>query len=369
MKRFADCHIHIRSQRTSEVLTMLNEVASMGITDASILALPSCYSISENLAALYYKTIVTNIRVRAFGGLHLTDTMKDIPYEQQVASMLKLGCDGIKLYDMKPEMHYYNGKRLDGPAYQTMFSLLEQNRTPVLLHANDPLEMWQSSATKQKDGLSIYRGLYLRKPYPSHEEIFNECCSMLDQHPNLNIAFAHFFFLSNNLERAVRFMEKYPNAKLDLAPGTDMFFHFMENLSGWHDFFTTYSDRILFGTDCNTYKDFNKEIISLVYTFLTHDSSEFQMPCYGNWMIRGLGLDDKAVRNICFNSYQKFVGRDFVSVDRGGLYECAEKMLMDLKKNPRNPYYAGAEYLFEEYPDPNQQDAICFLTNMLQKGK
>ena len=367
MKRFADCHMHIRGERKEEVFAMLDDAYSKGITDAALLALPSCYSISENLAVLYYKMCYSKIKVRAFGGLHLTDMFKNIPYETQVEKLLDLGCDGIKLYDMKPEIRYYNGRGIDNPAYDQMFSLMEERRTPVLIHANDPKEMWEQKDATHTDGLSIYRGCYIDKPYMGYREIKAECLSMLEKHPKLNVVFAHFFFLSPDLEEATRLMEQYPNLKVDLAPASDMYFHFAENISGWHDFFTKYSSRILFGTDLSAYKDFNKEIIDLVYSVLTHDDTEFQMPCYGNWMIRGLGLDPSTVENICYNSFEQFVSAECKPIDTNGFYSCADYILEKLEKNPKNEYYEEAAYLFTEYPDPYQVTAIDFLRTIINE--
>ena len=59
---------------------------------------------------------------------------------------------------------------------------------------------------------------------------------MLDKFPKLKITFAHFFFLSDNPDEAVRIMEKYPNALFDLTPGGEMFVNFSKDPEYWHDF-------------------------------------------------------------------------------------------------------------------------------------
>lgn len=373
MEKFADCHIHIRGQRKNEIQSMLDDVADMGVTDACLLSLPSNHSSSENLAALYWKLKYKKMQIRSFGGLHHSDMYAEIPYEKQAQRFLELGGDGVKLLDMKPDSRNFNKRGINHPAYDKMFSFLEETGTPILIHANDPKEMWEKPDPILVNGLSIYRGMVRDKGYLSYDEIYDETFEMLDKHPHLNVVFAHVLFLSSDLQKAIYVMEKYPNIKMDLAPGTDMYFHFMDNLPGWHDFFTKYSNRILFGTDTNTYKDFNKEIHELVYTFLTHDDTEFRMPCYGNWTIRGLGLDAKTVENICYNSYASFVSPEIQPVNEGEFYHCAEQMLIQLNNNSCDPYRKKA---FEFWSDSDmkdddllQTDARSFLKDILaEKG-
>ena len=166
-----------------------------------------------------------------------------------------------------PQVIEFTKKFISHPSYDAMFSLLEERGTPVLLHANDPKECWEMPDNTVIDGLSIYRGAYYGKNLPSFDDIYNETLKVVKKHPNLNFIIAHFFFLSSDIDRAVYVMETYPNVRFDLTPGTDMFFHFMKKPEKWHDFFTKYQDRILFGTDSNTYKDFNKEITNWFIPF------------------------------------------------------------------------------------------------------
>ena len=155
---------------------------------------------------------------------------------------------------------------------------------------------------------------------------------MLDKHPRLNVTLAHFFFLSEYRERATEILEKYPNVKFDLTPGWEMYIAFSKDTEGWHDFFEKYSERILFGTDSGNHKDVNAELNRLVYSAITHDSSEFPMPAFPDKVIRGLYLSERAVENICYNNYIRYMGGEMpVPVDMEGLRAVAEKMLSDMK--------------------------------------
>ena len=369
MNRFADCHVHIRGSKIEEISAMLDDMHSMGITDAALQSLPY-HGIAENISALYWKLNYQKIDLTAFGGMHLTDAYADIPLEKQTQTLLDLGCDGIKLIEMHTDLVEYTHRFTSDPAYDRMLSMLEERGAPLLLHACNPIECWAESAQGMHPGLALYQGAALGRE-ASFEDIFRETLKMLDKHPKLDIVIAHFFFLSSDIDRAGEILEKYPRLRLDLTPGTDMYFHFMERPEQWRDFFMTYSDRLLFGTDCNTYKDFNKEIIELVYRFLT-EPRKFVMPCYGYHEILGLGLPQDTVEKICYTNYMDFVGNRKKAVDVSGLYDAAERMLQEVRTNP-NPYYEKAMSLlgprkWQEW-SPEQRSSRDFLERMLEKGE
>jgi hypothetical protein len=59
----------------------------------------------------------------------------------------------------------------------------------------------------------------------------------------------HFFFLSDGLEQAGALLEKHPTFNLDLAPGVEMLHNFTKNREQSRDFFISFADQIIFGTD------------------------------------------------------------------------------------------------------------------------
>ena len=369
MRAVADCHIHIRGGRFQEIEKMLDEVASMGVTEASLLALPF-RSVSENLSALYWKMNYKKIRLRAFGGLHQTDRFAYVPYEEQVMKLLELGCDGIKLMDMCPELRKLNGKGVNHPSYDKMFSLLENKGVPVLMHVNDPREFWEIPDSANCEDEIIKKGGYIGLGFSAFEDIYSETLQMLDKHPKLKVILAHFFFLADDIGKAAYVLDTYPNVRFDLTPGWEMFIHFSKNIEEWRKFFIKYSNRILFGTDTNTYKAFNKEINQLVYTAITHDETEFHMPCYGNHVIKGLYLPDDVVDRICYTNFIEFVGSEIKPVDVEGFYDSAEYILAEMRKNPKDVYYeAGCDIFADLKKDPEQKTAILFLEQVMKEKR
>lgn len=333
MKRFADSHIHMALCDPDKCQKLLDTIASIGVTDTAIQCIVSTpyAEMVYNLSALWWKSKYDKMRIKVFGSVHEFDQYADIPYDVQVEKLLALGCDGIKFIHMKPNVRKELGKGLDHPSYDKMFDLLEERGTPITIHSGDPENFWGTGKAQSAD--EVAKGwTYADGTYLSCEEHYEETLRMLDKHPRLNVTLAHFFFLSEYRERATEILEKYPNVKFDLTPGWEMYIAFSKDTEGWHDFFEKYSERLMFGTDSGNHKDVNAELNRLVYSALTHDSTEFPMPAFPDKVIRGLYLSEKAVDNICYNNYVRYMGGETpVPVDMAGLRSVAERMLSDIK--------------------------------------
>lgn len=338
MKKFADGHIHARLLEPDKMTKLLDTMAGVGVTNTTIQSLCAYQGreIAENIWHLWWKTKYDKMTLKVYGSVHEFDIYASIPYETQVETLLALGCDGMKFIHMKPDVRKALGKGLDDPSYDKMFDLLEERGTPVLIHSGDPENFWEE-------------GEYADGTYLSCEGHYREVFAMLDKHPKLNVTLAHMFFLSEQRERAEQILDKYPNVKFDLTPGWEMYIAFSKDIDAWHDFFEKYSERILFGTDSGDYKDNAAELNRLVYSAITHDSSEFPMPAFPGKVIRGLYLSEKAVENICYNNYVKYTGAQPAPVDMAKLRLCAEKMLSDIKD-------------IDEY-----KKSACFLKNFLSE--
>ena len=70
------------------------------------------------------------------------------------------------------------------------------------------------------------RGWWYEPPIPPKEQIDREIAAVFARHPRLNLILPHFFFLSDQLEKAARLLERYPGFYLDLAPGVEMLHNF-----------------------------------------------------------------------------------------------------------------------------------------------
>ena len=338
--RIADGHVHLENVvlgAFDSPKRILDVIYSKGVSDASLLAyMPFC-DIVSNLRVLYWKEAYKKIELRAFGSFHEADIYKDIPYEKQYEVLMELGCDGVKFIQMKPDRRKAIGKGLDDKSYDRVLSAMEERSTPAMIHSGDPETFWDINFATED---MIKRGwFYGDGSYLTSDAIYAEVYRMLKKHPKLKATFAHFFFLSNKIDEAVRVLESFENVNFDLTPGWEMYLGFSKNIDEWQKFFEKYADRIMFGTDINDKKNGHPELYDLVYGALTHDKSEFEMPIYKH-KIKGLDLNEGTLKKICYENYLRFVGESKKSVNVEYMTQIAEMVLGDIyeKEEMQAPY-------------------------------
>lgn len=341
MKNFTDIHVHMTDMDYEKCEQYLDLLADQDVTDATLLAL-SYHSAAYNTHVLYWKNTYKKIRLSAFGMPHCVDIYKDIPFEIQAKALIDMGCDGIKLM-FNPIMRKKLGHGVNDARYEKMFTYLEENDIPVLIHVNDPETYWiprELTESEKQRGWGYFTGGYLTK-----QEIYDETFEMLDRHPKLRVTFAHFFFLSNFIDEATRVMEKYPNVSFDLTPGWEMYLGFSKDIDAWQAFFEKYSDRIIYGTDCNDEKTINPQIHQLVRMGISHDKTEFNLPAYRtNLQMKGLDLSENTIDKIIHRNYKKFVGEP-KPVDMVAVRGAALRVLSDIEGLEDESYKKAASAL------------------------
>ncbi len=322
-KTLVDSHIHLLHTDPDDVKQMLNAIADAGVTDGTLLACSHYpgYGVLQNYLCLWWKKNFSRIRFRAFGSFHESgDPYGQIPYVDQLDALIKMGCDGIKFMHMKPDARKLIGKGLNHPSYDAVLTAMEERQIPVTIHCADPRTFWDPDKADPRDvamGWFYGDGTYL-----SYEELYGEVFEMLNKHPKLQVTFAHFFFLSDDMDEAKRVMETYPNVRFDLTPGREMYVNFSEDIEGWRQFFETHSHRILLGTDSENLRCTDK--INFVRKVLTYDG-EFYDPCF-HITVQGLHLSEETVERICSGNFFAFAGTSVRPVDED-LLRKAEKHL------------------------------------------
>ena len=338
MKPVYDLHVHMTDTDLDSGLRMLDIMAGMGVKKAALQSL-TYRSIAYNLWLLYWKKHYKKIELCTFGMIHNEDFYSKIPFEIQAKALIDMGCDGIKMM-YAPNTRKRLGYGIDDERYDKMFTYLEDNSIPAVIHVNDPEEFWiprELTESEKERGWGFFTGGFLSK-----QEIYDETFRMLDKHPRLRVTFAHFFFLSNFREEAERVMETYPNVCFDLTPGWEMFIGFSKDIDGWQTFFEKYADRIFFGTDSNDTKNFNAELNLMVRMAISHDKTEFILPAYRCVAVKGLDLSESALDKICRENYERWVGTPR-PVDTEAYKAAAERLLTDLDRTDEPEFQKAAK--------------------------
>ena len=334
--RFADIHIHCLPD-IDKGIAMLKEISDFGIKNMNILAITYHeFPIDDNILALYYKKKIKEANISVFGGLYYSPFLNyySVPFKEQAQRLLDMGCDGIKFIESKPDYRKYIGFGLNSKIYDEMFDMLEERQVPIVCHINDPEEYWNEDKIREwpiGERLIELGWLYNNDTFLSYEEIFDEMIQRLEKNPNLNIIFAHFMFLSNQIEIARKLVERYPNLKFDLTPGWEMYVGFAKNFDEWRSFFEANSDRICYGTDTESFP-IKKTTHQTVRYAIGGEKDEIDIPNAPFARMRGFDLSQKAQENICYKNYMAIIGEP-KSVNTNLLLEETQKMLAMLKRN------------------------------------
>ena len=321
-----DCHVHMRGLNSIPNLLEVLDACGLDALCVQALSARSDSNLALNPVQILFKALHPD-RIYSFGGLRHAlsgDVVDPLPYDEQARRLVAMGCDGIKMIEGKPTARKALGEPLDDPGYDPFYSFLEESGTPLLFHVADPETFWDPELCSQS--ARDHGWYYGDGTFTPKEELYAELERALAKHPGLRVVFAHFLFLSADLERAAAFLDRWPNANLDLTPGGEMYVNFSVDAEASREFFTRYADRIFFGTDNaggSTVKPgataWPVSKVAAMRRFLeTRDEFEF----FGA-TIRGLGLDRDALAAIHAGNWRRFTGPEPKPVDvRAAAEEC-----------------------------------------------
>jgi predicted TIM-barrel fold metal-dependent hydrolase len=322
-----DCHIHYPHWQLKD--SLMQACDALNIQRLNIVCTPHQQRLSLVPDALHLKAHYPE-RVFVFGGLDISIFFREPQrigqaLAENVEFLARMGCDGIKMIEGKPEMR----KMLPVPDFDTeilapYWQKMEAMQFPLLMHLNDPEEFWQ--AEHVPDWAREHGWFYGDGTFVNNEAQYGQMLNVLERFPNLKIIFAHFFFLSKQLPRLAEYLERFPNLHIDLTPGIEMYRSFSENPEGAHEFFIKYQDRILFGTDIgakalltNGEQIINlqesSERVQLVRHFLEVDGAFDLQPKNGflfgkpNQPYCGLGLPQEVLQKIYFRNFERLAGK------------------------------------------------------------
>lgn len=235
---------------------------------------------------------------------------------EQVSRLKKIGFDGIKILETKPNYAKIMPFPIDSPLYNSFFFEVERLQLPIFWHVADPEEFWDKEKVPK---IARERGWdYTDGSYPLKEELYRRVDNILNKFPNLKIVFAHFYFLSTDLKRAEDLLKRFPNINLDITPGSEMYYNFSKDPEKTREFFIDYQDRIVFGDDTAITKHgiMQEPItnrIRFMRDFLETDKEFSIGPTDKNFLarpdkVRGIKLPQSVLEKIYGRNFLRIVG-------------------------------------------------------------
>ncbi len=233
---------------------------------------------------------------------------------EQAVRFMEMGCDGIKMIEGKPASR----RKMNIPAtssyYSDYWARVEELGFPVLWHVNDPEEFWDP---EKIPGWAKERDWGYGSGDIQKEELYTEVEEVLERHPRLKVVLPHFYFLSADLPRAARFLDRHPNACFDLAPGIEMLYNISRDSKAGREFFIKRADRILFGTDLASglTVDQGRVRAGILFRWLESggafrvpENPDFLLGPPEDGIIRGMSLPDDVLARIYRGNFIRLAG-------------------------------------------------------------
>jgi hypothetical protein len=324
-RRIIDAHVHYPHYSCG--VSLMPMLAEAGVNQLAVVSTPDEKRLSLLPDALHLKGLYPH-KIFVFGNLDISPLfmapeIAGQTFANYVDDLMEMGVDGIKMIEGKPAIR----KRLpipdfDDPLFASYWEKMADTQTPLIFHVNDPEEFWDP---EKIPGWAREMGWdYSDGTFVDNEDQYRQVLNVLDRHPILNVTFAHFFFLSAQLERLGEYLDRYPNMRVDLTPGIEMYSNFSKDPEKVRDFFIKYQDRIIYGTDigaralmtdCMPSIQVEESLtrIEVVRAFLelegpftlTHEGFLFGR---SKAVFQGIHLPDAVLDKIYFKNFWKFVG-------------------------------------------------------------
>ena len=180
---------------------------------------------------------------------------------QQLDGAIKQGAVGVKIWkNIGMSLADPDGRYVmpDDPRLEPIFARLERDHIVLLGHQAEPLNCWLpfdnmtvgSDREYFREHPQYY--MYQHPEMPFHDVILAARDRMLKAHPALHFDAVHLASLEWDVDKVANFLDRFPNAKVDLAARmVHLEFQATRNPGKVRKFLLRYQDRVLYGSDDN----------------------------------------------------------------------------------------------------------------------
>lgn len=145
---------------------------------------------------------------------------------------------------------------IDDPRFDGVMRTIERRGVPLIAHQGEPRNCWLplDQMTTENDRAYFKAHpeyyMYLHPEEPSYEALMAARDRFVEKHPKLAVVGAHMGSLEWSVDELARFLDRHPNATVDLAARmSNLQAQSAKDLPRVRAFFVKYQDRLLYGTD------------------------------------------------------------------------------------------------------------------------
>ena len=314
---FVDIHSHQRNVNETLILKLIGEMDEINMATMVNLSGKRFSRIrGDNNGQEYLNSMInafntfapgrfivfTNLSFAGFGEKDWKEKAVKILEED-----VKNGANGLKIFkSLGLSVTDIHGKRvpINHPDLDVIWAKCGELGIPVLIHAADPAPFWEPMDSNNERWLELKlrpnrkRGANNPAPF---EQIIAEQHGIFEKHKNTTFINAHMGWMANDLQKAAKHLDKYPNVNFGIAA---VIAEFGRQPRTAKKFFIEYQDRILFGKDA-----YNKEEFYTYFRVLETEDEYF--PYYKKyhayWRMYGLGLPDEVLKKVYYKNALRIV--------------------------------------------------------------
>lgn len=187
--------------------------------------------------------------------------------------------------------------RVDDQALDPLWAAFARLDVPAFIHTAEPQEFFQPLDMKNERWLELALFRERRNNQPGQvtfEELLAERNAVFRRHPKTRFIAAHFGWHANDLVRAARLLDEFPNVTVELGA---VLYDFGRQPRAAREFFIKYQDRILFGKD--SYQP--DEYPYYWRVFETADEYfDYYRPYHAFWKLYGMNLPDEVLKKVYY---------------------------------------------------------------------
>ena len=199
-----------------------------------------------------------------------------------------------------------DGSRLkvDDPDLDPIWQAAARLDIPMFIHTAEPQEFFSPLDHKNERWLELALFPDRRNYEPGHvtfEELMTERNNLFKRHPKTRFIAAHFGWHANDLTRAAKMLDAYPNVVVEVGA---ILYDLGRQPRAARDFFLKYQDRILFGKDSWQPEEFPY----YWRVFETRDEYfDYYRDYHAFWKLYGMDLPDVVLKKLYFQNALRVV--------------------------------------------------------------
>jgi hypothetical protein len=243
---------------------------------------------------------------------------------QQLDAAFAAGAVAVKVWkNIGMEFRDANGRlvMIDDPKFDPLFDFIRERHRVLIGHQGEPRNCWLAIADMSVNNDKEYfrdhpqYHMFLHPELPTYEQQMAARNHMLARNPQLKFMGAHMASLEWSVDELAAFLDRYPNAVVDLAARMGQVqFQSNRHRGKVRRFFIRYQDRLLYGTDLTQEeggdpRELRQEAHATWlrdWRYLNTDQS-FSVPELDS-PVRGLGLPRSVVRKIYSSNAERWFG-------------------------------------------------------------